>query len=343
MLLADGGGMSDFLSRLVGRSLGPSRAIQPRVPSLYEPHRKGRGPVWARHALQEQDAGREPQDRQLQEEDRREVDSNSEEETSETQLRAREPLRPLRPAQRAAVVSEAQPAEASFSRPLEPGPVPPAVAQMREENVSRVEIPHAPQAANVAKGAVTPDFGAHPSANETPSAESSRAMRFTSLQPTTSVHPAAGNDAASNFEIENSGLRVAEARTAAQRVDQSLTVKSANAVSTIAGTISRNLPLPSLVPTASVATPLMATPAAIPAVLALPSARPQRHQASDLGNINAAVRNATAAEPAVRVSIGRVEVRAVFPAAPVRRAQAARAKPGLSLDDYLKRPKRGQQ
>ena len=54
VLPADGGGMSDFLSRIVGRSIGPSQGIQPRVPSLYEPLGKGSGPLWARHDFEEE-------------------------------------------------------------------------------------------------------------------------------------------------------------------------------------------------------------------------------------------------------------------------------------------------
>lgn len=43
------------------------------------------------------------------------------------------------------------------------------------------------------------------------------------------------------------------------------------------------------------------------------------------------------AAPAIQVSIGRVEVRAVFPAASVRRPAPARSRPTMSLDDYLSR------
>jgi hypothetical protein len=45
----------------------------------------------------------------------------------------------------------------------------------------------------------------------------------------------------------------------------------------------------------------------------------------------------SAAEPAIRVTIGRVEVRAVFPEQPARRTAPQRARPTVSLDDYLNR------
>ena len=47
-------------------------------------------------------------------------------------------------------------------------------------------------------------------------------------------------------------------------------------------------------------------------------------------------------EPPIHVTIGRVEVRAVFPAPPSRRTSSARSRPTLSLDDYLKQRDRGQ-
>jgi hypothetical protein len=42
-------------------------------------------------------------------------------------------------------------------------------------------------------------------------------------------------------------------------------------------------------------------------------------------------------EPSVQVTIGRVEVRAIFPEAPPARIPAPRARPTVSLDEYLKR------
>jgi hypothetical protein len=47
------------------------------------------------------------------------------------------------------------------------------------------------------------------------------------------------------------------------------------------------------------------------------------------------------AEPAIQVTIGTVEVRAVFPEKPAPRAPLRRPKPGVSLDEYLKRSSRG--
>jgi hypothetical protein len=47
-------------------------------------------------------------------------------------------------------------------------------------------------------------------------------------------------------------------------------------------------------------------------------------------------------EPAVHVTIGRVDVRAILPTPPVSRTVAAKFQPHLSLDEYLKQRDRGQ-
>jgi hypothetical protein len=52
--------MSDFLSNLVGRSLGTVEVVRPRVPSLYEPYRRGSGPFAPRPDVPAPDANFEP-------------------------------------------------------------------------------------------------------------------------------------------------------------------------------------------------------------------------------------------------------------------------------------------
>jgi hypothetical protein len=42
-------------------------------------------------------------------------------------------------------------------------------------------------------------------------------------------------------------------------------------------------------------------------------------------------------EPEIRVTIGRVDVRAVFPEQPVKRSAPPRFRPSVTLDDYLSR------
>ncbi len=58
---------------------------------------------------------------------------------------------------------------------------------------------------------------------------------------------------------------------------------------------------------------------------------------SSEAKIAAAARASNRSEAAIHVTIGSVEVRAVFPEKPAPRAPSTRPKPGVSLDDYLKR------
>ncbi len=55
----------------------------------------------------------------------------------------------------------------------------------------------------------------------------------------------------------------------------------------------------------------------------------------------AAAPRSNSTEPVIRVTIGRVDVRAVFSNAPVRHAQPAQSRRAITLDEYLKRPSRG--
>ena len=82
-----------------------------------------------------------------------------------------------------------------------------------------------------------------------------------------------------------------------------------------------------------------ATRAAPPAT---PTVRPPVGPRSGVAKIPAAVPASKPPEPIVQVTIGRVEVRAIFPEPPARRSQPARARPTVSLDDYLNRSNRGQ-
>jgi len=66
-----------------------------------------------------------------------------------------------------------------------------------------------------------------------------------------------------------------------------------------------------------------------------PSAAPRSESAKK------ALRDSTDSEPTVEITIGTVEVRAIFPEKPAPRAPLKRPKPTVSLDDYLRRSSRG--
>ncbi len=277
--------MSDFLSRLVGRSLGSSQAIQPRVPSLYEPHRKGTGPLWAKYAFGAEDAGRESKN-ELTFGD----EPGSENRGPQSEFRPEEPSRRTKQAQSVTLVNLGHGTEESqLVRPL--GPAVPAVrsvAQVREE------------------ASVSPEDVSNKATQAPLQAET--AIPSNAIRPSGLFRAAIRNGAASNSE-------------GAER--PSVELRAA---------IPSDPPVPSLVP------------AAKPAMLVVPSAsRSQKLDDPEAANFPASSYISQASEPSIRVSIGRVEVRAVFPTPPPRRAQPARPKPSLSLDDYLKQRNRGRQ
>jgi hypothetical protein len=51
--------------------------------------------------------------------------------------------------------------------------------------------------------------------------------------------------------------------------------------------------------------------------------------------------SAAAQSMPIRISIGRVDVRAIMPAGPAKATVATRAKPALSLENYLKQREEG--
>lgn len=304
--------MSDFLSRLVGRSLGLSEAVQPRVPSLYEPYRKGNGPLWARHDVEGQDERRAS---------RNEV-SLGREPGAEDDKGHPSVLRPMEPSRH---TRQVQPAE-FVNEPA--APVLQSVAEVTEKALASetgsgpVLLTERLQHTEVAT------VGEALSNNPVPvrsSTEPPGSIPSTATRPSTLVRPASRPRAASN--PENAGRLAVELR-GAQLGGQSLIVQLAKSHAAIRS----DPPTPSLMP------------AAKPGMLVVSSAsRPQRPEGPDVTNVQAPPYSALASEPSIRVSIGRVDVRAVFPTPPPRRAQTARPKPGLSLDEYLKRRNRGQQ
>ena len=75
-----------------------------------------------------------------------------------------------------------------------------------------------------------------------------------------------------------------------------------------------------------------------PRFMEIPRSNPVPQQTPGAGS----VRMAAAQAPVVRVTIGRIEVRAQFPAPAAKRESPGRATPnGLSLDDYLKQRNEG--
>ena len=306
--------MSDFLSRLVGRSLGPSQAIQPRVPSLYEPYAKGSGPLWARRAFQGQDASSSSQSKDN-------VARGGSEDDNGRETGSR-PMEESRHAPRSALVPAGSLA-----------PAPPVLPSVAEVRASALESGSRPvvltgrlqprEVATVGKNAPNNPAPAFSSTNP------ARSIPSNAIRTSSPVRPATRNSAASNSE--DAGSPAVESR-GAQLSSKSLIAEPAKANTATDSLIPSHMPAAIMEETAK------------PGMLTVPVAtRPQRPEDPDVMSAAAVPYNLTAAEPSIRVSIGRVEVRAVFPTAPPRRAQPARPKPSLSLDDYLKQRNRGRQ
>jgi hypothetical protein len=106
------------------------------------------------------------------------------------------------------------------------------------------------------------------------------------------------------------------------------------AVTSAGGTRQPNAAAPMLIESAAPASPttLLIAPMAVPA-------RETRQPDSAAPTMPATKELAAEREqaPTIKITIGRVDVRAVMPAAPAPRPAPARRDPQLSLDDYLKR------
>ena len=69
--------------------------------------------------------------------------------------------------------------------------------------------------------------------------------------------------------------------------------------------------------------------------------RPPARTQSAAKQSNGIARGTERAEPTIQVTIGTVEVRSILPDRPAAQPVVKRARPGVSLDDYLKRSERG--
>ena len=65
---------------------------------------------------------------------------------------------------------------------------------------------------------------------------------------------------------------------------------------------------------------------------------PAASRAANIAGLHAEAPSPAEPLPTIRVTIGRIEVRSSAPVQPPATSQASRPRPGLSLDDYLKRP-----
>ncbi len=116
--------MSDFLTNLVGRSLGTLEVVRPRVPSIYEPYRRGSGLLGANPGLPARDIESEPPVETGLESGPNPIPSSQ-----TPKLRTRPPHPPAHDAQQANNDTQAEAVKVSERPdPLPPSPTPCAIA-----------------------------------------------------------------------------------------------------------------------------------------------------------------------------------------------------------------------
>jgi hypothetical protein len=287
VLFADGGSMSDFIGRLAGRGLGKSEAIQPRLPSIFEPQRTARGPLWGQKRTS---LGRVSPDEREPGFD----DSNLEDIAGE--------VRPATEGTRQRKTNEAS-GDVRFEQ-KKPGPllsqtVPPGNLEVRSmhanpvEDLDGMEVRHSAAVSHANEGGPDP---------------TARHIQISRIA-----------DAGSGSVSETSDSKESVQRSHELHGEMLSGKRSAVGILNYS-------------PSSSVRFQAKDHPT---------DARAGESPFKSIDFANVTGNTEAPAEPAVRVSIGRVEVRAVFPPSPVRRGPTNKSKPNLSLEDYLKGKNRG--
>ncbi len=313
--------MSDFLSNLAARSLGIPEVIRPRVPSLYEPYRRNTGLLGARPSFRSQETNPEPQ---------HETGLVSDGDTAHTddritQPRARAPSPPSRGVESAELIPEARPAD-GFEGPDVERPA-------RLSLSSREGACPDPHAALGISRTKAPTIESN-SSSVSPPAVHEPIVRVAITRPdgTGSVLTPPSNTG----RIMPEGVRPSKDP---EPVDRSAFWHPRQSAEPTPDLSSRRLRPGELAPRG---VELPEGSAVYSARSATGVVRPPVGPRSGTVKIPAAVPNTNASEPPIQVTIGRVEVRAIFPEPPARRIPPSRSRPTVSLDDYLKRSNRGQ-
>lgn len=274
--------MSDFLSNLIARSRGELPAIRPRLPSLYEPCRRGTSFNLVRNGANEFEQG-----------------------ASGVGL---------------------MPAPSGLHR-KRPGL---SAAESPEENRDVLQAPPLP-------GSLLPRLGAWRISNASAPdrADASSKNKWNSPEPSSTAPIVAQTSSDGIFEPEARENWSTETRVPAETPDRGLH-RNQN-LATARGSESSFDPPSHLEPgNLKPATPILAATAQPqPAAGGLRSAR------SEVDWSQHRAQRSTPHESPINITIGRVEVRAIMPAPPARRAVPAKPRATLSLDDYLKQRNRG--
>jgi hypothetical protein len=357
--------MSDFLSNVTARALGTSEVVQPRIPSLFEPYRANDGPFVTRTAsslgdaapgLEERASRMQPPTpvaapfhshapappRQAQFAPR---DSTATEDPAPTLVTGEQITHhsaPPRAAQAfvrsAATVHE----RASSAAPSEVSLLNPAQSNSTRLETAPPEVPDsAPQP--VAKPAVRPPI-AHAmestSGNAVPSLRRAVDSGSSLLTPRLRVaQPVPPVNAPQAIAPANESTANAQQHFPAAKSD--FDARPDFFDRQYASLPTQTPPQESLSrPTSPVQT-AQPTPEVRPRTAMEPAVRPPVAFRAGAAKGQAESSAARTTEPPIQVTIGTVEVRAVFPEKPAPRVLPRRPKPGVSLDEYLKKSSRG--
>jgi hypothetical protein len=355
--------MSDFLGDLAARSMGMAATIQPRIPPLFEPQGRESGLISAR-----------PRSRTDAAEAR--SDDDSPDETTEAD-EAEAPVAKKRPS---LLRPEPMRWEKRPARPVEPvrtePPVEPRVPTATVVNEVPMDIPNV--VADAAPPTALPTRNRIPAAPEikpptlnafdTPerqvkaARESPVLARFVSNDPPDAdTHEPAPLRPPPTLTVTLPGQPLARTdvpvraprhieTSSSDRLNVPSPERAAGDHMSVAQT-SVSPGSPREVARPAEALPQM-PPAGLPDRLATdpqvpnPPHNSENGAASEQrpafrGTASMPTFQAASTEPPVRITIGRVEVRAVFPEPAARPAPSRRSKPTVSLDDYLKQSGRG--
>jgi len=340
--------MSDFLTNLLGRSLGTLEVVRPRVPSLYEPYRRGTGLLGANPGLPAHDTPSEPQ-----RESSLENAANPVPHHQNPRLRTSSPARDSRQAKNE---SQAEPVKVS-DPPDRPDPVPPHGVPKTitfPGPIATIQVP------------IRHDQASPPSAppvSQQAAFDLNLPASRTSTHGTSLIAAPPGDTLRNSPEVNHPSAKSPEVtRPGLVRPVRPQEDMKAEASSSQMGHINPAKPSPEVIPSLTahqispvsnaLRSPTAPTkaghqePGAVRPPIAPSIASPKEPSFASAIRPPVAPRatNARSPEalpsssppaPAIQVSIGRVEVRAVFPQPAVHSAPAPRPTPPLSLDEYL--------
>ena len=358
--------MSDFLANLVGRSLGVLEVARPRVPSLYEPYRRGGGLLGAHPDARLLDAHPQPAIETAEEGDpnagpishrtqdvatRRSapIRHAQTEPVAETSSRGdvraapgNDATRDLRTHRARLTAREGLSAENEAAAKLAAGFEPPdSAGAARSPLTSRIAPSHEPmapiefQSRHESTRQLNPSPVLRPTSVQSgPTAAGARTDGMAFI----AAPPSGGRGTEDQCSLLASGSLLEQGLAATETPDSSLRLRQSTEPRI--SVEPPNLAQPSSPTTAVVGPPAWPSLQARPLPPVTDAARPP------LASRSGGVRNPEALPrssppPGVHISIGRVEVKAVFPEPSVRRSPPARSRPAVSLDDYLNQRHRG--